>query len=396
VCLVAAVTPRVKWLWLRAKLFQLLPKSGFALFTGQVQGQAVSEIQLEHNADVRLHFGRRGNLFAILFRGSAETLAGVLRRSDGTGPEEFREVARSRSDATQLGFWQREAGRATWVLSRTNANVTRIELTLPKQRAVRLPWDAARGPRSMALIQKLFPDQGVMTLRGRASHWMMAWDNVVAWLGLPANLYSEALQTRLKYGEQLSHGVFPWSGAGDELACVIAPAVADTPRPWLTIVGAARCWETNDMQTAMSQFLPSLGRAMGAELPLHSPESPGGDFVVGWRRNDGTESPLFSYRYADGLVIGSNSRQTLRQFDPAPFAAQTLESVQPENQLWCKPAEIGAMLQAVAVLNQFAGNAELSRDWNRAASVMKALREARLTVRVEMETVGYEFELNAR
>jgi hypothetical protein len=276
--------------------------------------------------------------------------------------------------------------------STPGSNSCRFELTLPKQHTVRVPWDATRGPRSMALIEKMFPDQGIITLRGRVSHWMSAWDNVAAWIGLPPDLYSENLLTRLKYAEHLSHGQFPWSGAGDEFGFVIRPAAADTPPARPAVVGALRCWQPHDTQEAVDQFLASLSLAAKERL-WAEPAAPGGDGYVIHARAGEQVRALCHYRYAGGLVIAAESAPSLQRFDPARFDGQALQTVDPENEFYCKTAELGAFLGALSAFEEDGGGGVSSRDLNAAAEILKAMSELRLTIRVEKETVRYALEV---
>jgi len=392
VVLIAPVTPRTKWVWLRACLFQHWKKAGYTIREQTVEGTVVHEIALAQSPDTRIHWVRGGNLFMVAVNGNAQGLAALVRRPAPAGTDSFPGMEASPPGAIQFGVSGNGAVR--WNLSRKVGGAYRLELTLSKRRAVRLPWDAARGPRSMALIQRLFPDQGMLTVRGRASHWMTAWDNVIAWLGLRAEWHAESLLAELKYGERLSHGLFPWSGAGDEFACVVTPRTDDTPPSWPTIVGALRCWETNDTQIALSQFLPTLGYALGEEIRLE-PSRSSPDTCHVWMGRGAEAGLLFAYRYADGLVIGSNSRQSLPRFDPQRFAGENLEPVPPEDQLSCKPKEIGALLYTLAMMERFAGDPAVARDLNAAASILKAIDELRVTIHVEDAAVKYEVEAHA-
>jgi hypothetical protein len=393
-CILGPVTPRVKWLWLRAWAFQRWPGSGFVIRSKELIGKPVHEIVWRRSPDLKIEFARNQSRFLFTVN-SPESVGLLFHPPPLTGGEELRELAQSRADAILLGMWRQETTIATWALSKPQPQTFRLEVALPKLRTVRLPWDAARGPRSMAVIQKLFPDQGALTIRGRVSHWMAAWDNLIAWLRLSPDLYSETLFAHLKYGENLSHGLFPWSGAGDEFACVVAPAATDAPLRWQTVGGALRCWETNDTQAALDQFLPSLGRASGAQFRIEPPTSSNAVYTIHVRLPPGTETPACFYRYADGLVIASNSRRSLEQFDTTRISNEVLQPTQPENQFWCEPKALAGALMALSSATRLWGDPMHSQRLCAVAAVLQGLGDLRLTIHVEAKTVRYEAQATA-
>lgn len=385
-CALVPVTPRVKWLWVRAMISQHLSIAGFTIKSGAVEGHKVSELISGLSMGKRIRFTHIGNVAALAGDWSGDSMADLVRSSKSrhTIREENDKLASEPADVLHCGWWEQPRRLAQWSIKKSKAGTLQCDLVLPKQRIVRLPWDATRGPRSMALIQKLFPDQGLFTVRGRASHWMMAWDNVAAWCGLPAESYSEQLISRIKYGEHLSHGLFPWSGAGDEFSCVIAPATSDTLPRWPLVVCALRCWEPNDTQIAMDQLFASLANATSQKYRIEK-VVPDRSLYLVRVETQVNQYPLFYYRYASGLVMAGNSPSAMQRFDPNQFDGQKLEPAQPENQLFCKADEIGSALQAL-------GMTDLLVDAS-LGEILKSLSEVHLTVRVEKETVDYSLEI---
>lgn len=393
-CLLVPISPRLKWLWVRIALSSRLERSGFTIRNVDLSGHTAREIVTKHDLPITVRFARTGNMAAVSFDARGNSLAELFRAIDQKKAGGFEHLV-SNTNLFHVGEWRQRGGTANWELSRTADGPIRIDLTLPRQRTVRLPWDATRGPRTMGLVQKLFPDQGMFTARGRASHWMSAWDNLVAWLGLSQELYSEAMLTRTKYREHLSHGQFPWSGAGDEFACVIASPQEFNVAGWPAILVALRCWEQNDTQTALRQFIDSLTYATGNQFLLDPPTSSEPWYFVRAEIN-GRIHTFFRYHYADGLVIASNSSDQLKAFDPAKFAKEDLKPVAPENELFCKPDQLGDSVKMLATVLTFVAGTEAGNQVHALGQAMKSFEEARATIEVEKEEVKYQLTLKPR
>lgn len=394
-CALVPITPRVKWLWVRAMISQHLSVAGFTIKSSEIEGHRVNELQSRLASGMRLRFARFGDVAALAGDWSGDSLADLVRSSRSKHPLDDRNQALASEPPSVLhgGWWEQPVGLARWSVTQSKAGTLQFDLTLPKQRKVRLPWDATRAPRNMALIQKLFPDQGLFTVRGRASHWMTAWDNVVAWCGLPIGANSENLIARVKYGEHLSHGLFPWSGAGDEFALVVAPASKDTLTGWPMIIATLRCWEPGDTQMAIVQLFKSLEAATKQKFPVQSIDPDHKLYLVREESQEG-QYPLFYYRYADGLVMAGNSPSALQRFEPAQFDGQRLETVKPENELFCKPDEIGAAVKAFNAIGTLTGSS--SDEMEALGEMMRSFSQLRMVVLVEAETVNYRLEVQTR
>ena len=388
-CVLAPITWRSKWVWVRAMLIQYLRAGGFHVRDNQIDGHLIHEIQTQ--SPLRLRYAMRDGVLALACDRSGDSLA-ALFRAPASQPSFPLPLPQNDTESLQLGSWRQPVGTSTWRLSTPGHGTFRFDLTVPKQRSVRQPWDATRNERTMGLIQKMFPDPGVLASRGRASHWMAAWDNLVAWLGMSPDMFCENLLARTKYQEHLSHGQFPWSGAGDEFALLIAPSENNAPNPLPTITLALRCWETNDTQVAAEQFLPSLASASGARFRLAPSASDQPGFTV-WMETAQNSRPLFSYRYVDGLVIASTSTESLWKFDVSKFEGQTLETRQPENELECRAEQLAAALEALDAVNQIAGNDFADANLKSVAHILKTLAELRLTIQVDEKEVRYRCEI---
>lgn len=393
-CLIVPVTPRLKWLWVRIALSSRLERSGFTIRKVDLDGHAVREIVTKHDLPITVRFARMRNMAAVSFDARGNSLAELFRAIDAKKAGGFGHLA-SNTNLFHVGEWRQKGGTANWEARKETGGSLHWEVTLPKKRTVRLPWDAHRGPRTMGLVQKLFPDQGMLTARGRASHWMSAWDNLVAWLGLPQELYSEAMLTRTKYREHLSHGQFPWSGAGDEFACVISSPQEFNLAGWPAILLALRCWEPNDTQTALRQFLDSLTYITKNQFLLDPPTSSEPWYSVRAEIN-GRIHTFFRYRYADGLVLAGNSIEQLKAFDPGKFAKEEMKPVLPENELYCKPVELAESVQLLATAANFLLGPNAGADLNALAAILKGMDETRLAVSVEKETVKYQMAIKVK
>ena len=90
--------------------------------------------------------------------------------------------------------------------------------------------------------------------------------------------------------------------------------------------------------------------------------------------------------YMQDIRVTYALREGLYQYD-----GQTLEPVQPENQLFCKADEIGSVLQTMGVTELLGGAS--SSEVASIGEMLKSLSQINIIVRVEKETVDYSLEV---
>ena len=98
---------------------------------------------------------------------------------------------------------------------------------------------------------------------------------------------------------------------------------------------------------------------------------------------------LFLYRYAEGLILASNSADQLKAFDPSRLAKEELKPALPENELHCRPAQIAESMRVLSTAVRFLLGPNIQADMDALAAVLKPIGEMRLTILVGKDTVEY-------